>query len=299
MANETELEGGDQVSWNLSGGAPGGTVTEKVTEGELATETQRGNTVEKNANPENPALRMETSVNDVVKHESEVTVGSKAAESSNKMEKKESGDIASKEKGNALEGKGPEGKEVGEETWAQDPEGTEDEGDEKVEEHASGEEVREKNAELDKNEVNAAGKKVEKDGNAASREAEAETERKDADQKDVGPNDAEHKSDREMDSEQEGAKQKENDAEDKTPEQKDAEKKGTGKKPAEKKGADGEVAAHGEQALAETNTEAPAQRAKPQPNEKKRKAASVCDGENEEALQDEHTAKRVKRQSIS
>merc|ERR1711939_501804 len=44
-----EPEKGDKVSWNWGGGAPGGTVTEKKTEGEVSITSKKGNKVKKNA----------------------------------------------------------------------------------------------------------------------------------------------------------------------------------------------------------------------------------------------------------
>lgn len=66
------------MSWNWGGGAPGGTVAETKTEGELAITTKRGNKVKKNAEPDNPAVRIERSGNDVVKKASELNVEEKA-----------------------------------------------------------------------------------------------------------------------------------------------------------------------------------------------------------------------------
>ncbi|KAK3044767.1 hypothetical protein LTS18_000410, partial [Coniosporium uncinatum] len=52
---EDKIEKGDQVSWNWGGGAPGGEVAEVAKEGEIAIESERGNTIKKNADPEDPA----------------------------------------------------------------------------------------------------------------------------------------------------------------------------------------------------------------------------------------------------
>ena len=50
-----------------------------MTEGEIAIKTKRGNTVKKNAEPDNPAVHIERSGNDVVKRASELTVEQKAS----------------------------------------------------------------------------------------------------------------------------------------------------------------------------------------------------------------------------
>ncbi|KAK3687779.1 hypothetical protein B0T22DRAFT_458001 [Podospora appendiculata] len=79
MAEQSEPEVGDKVSWNWGNGHPAGTVAEVAHEGDLSIKTQRGNTVTKNADPDNPAVRVERSANDVVKRASELTVDQKGA----------------------------------------------------------------------------------------------------------------------------------------------------------------------------------------------------------------------------
>ncbi|KAK5464914.1 hypothetical protein LTS15_001477 [Exophiala xenobiotica] len=95
MASD-EPEKGDKVSWNWGGGAPGGTVAEKKTEGEVSITTKKGNKVKKNAEPDNPAVRIERSGNDVVKKASELNVEEKANGSGDKRkhddEAEENGD---------------------------------------------------------------------------------------------------------------------------------------------------------------------------------------------------------------
>ncbi|RYP32602.1 hypothetical protein DL767_005107 [Monosporascus sp. MG133] len=73
LMTDTEPEKGDKVSWKWGSGAPEGTVAERKDEGEITIKTQRGNTVKKNADPDNPAVRIERSGNDVVKRASELT----------------------------------------------------------------------------------------------------------------------------------------------------------------------------------------------------------------------------------
>jgi hypothetical protein len=66
------------VTWNWGSGQPGGTVAETKKEGELAITSKRGNKVKKNADPSNPAVRVERSGNDVVKRASELNIEEKA-----------------------------------------------------------------------------------------------------------------------------------------------------------------------------------------------------------------------------
>ncbi|KAM7188170.1 hypothetical protein V8F20_010666 [Naviculisporaceae sp. PSN 640] len=66
---------GDQVQWKWGSGHPQGTVSQTASTGDITIETQRGNTVKKNADPENPALLItRESGQDVVKRASEVEV---------------------------------------------------------------------------------------------------------------------------------------------------------------------------------------------------------------------------------
>ncbi|KAI8631523.1 hypothetical protein F5Y19DRAFT_424074 [Xylariaceae sp. FL1651] len=83
MATKTP-EKGDKVSWNWGGGAPGGKVAETKDKGEIAIKSKRGNTIKKNASPDNPAVHVERSGNDVVKRASELTVEEKASDNKNK-----------------------------------------------------------------------------------------------------------------------------------------------------------------------------------------------------------------------
>ncbi|CAD0108280.1 unnamed protein product [Aureobasidium uvarum] len=62
------------VSWQWSGSRPGGKVAEIAKEGELSIETKNGNTVKKNADPEDPAVKISRSGNDVVKRAHELDV---------------------------------------------------------------------------------------------------------------------------------------------------------------------------------------------------------------------------------
>ncbi|MCJ1371460.1 hypothetical protein MMC20_002677 [Loxospora ochrophaea] len=66
------------VSWSWGGGQPSGEVAEKKTEGEVAIKSKRGNTIKKNADPENPAVHVTRSGQDVVKKSSELEVEEKA-----------------------------------------------------------------------------------------------------------------------------------------------------------------------------------------------------------------------------
>ncbi|KAI5919325.1 hypothetical protein F4810DRAFT_687600 [Camillea tinctor] len=108
-------EKGDKVSWNWGGGAPGGTVVEKKTEGEVAIKSKKGNTIKKNAEPDNPAVHIARSGNDVVKKASELTVEEKNAESQNNKKRKankEESKESSEEEGSDVHTLNEDGKEV-------------------------------------------------------------------------------------------------------------------------------------------------------------------------------------------
>jgi len=83
------------VAWQWGGGKPGGVASEVATEGELTMETKNGNEVKKNAEPENPAVRVERSGHDVVKRASELEVQEKGDKSS---DEKKDGEEKSEEK---------------------------------------------------------------------------------------------------------------------------------------------------------------------------------------------------------
>ena len=65
------------VSWNWGSGQPGGEVAEVKDQGEIAIESKKGNTIKKNASPDNPAVHVERSGNDVVKRASELQIDEK------------------------------------------------------------------------------------------------------------------------------------------------------------------------------------------------------------------------------
>ncbi len=94
------------VSWNWSGGQPGGKVVETKDEGEIAIKSKRGNTIKKNASPSNPAVHIGRSGNDVVKRASELMVDEKASGSGSGEKKSKS--PAPKENG---DGKGDKKRE--------------------------------------------------------------------------------------------------------------------------------------------------------------------------------------------
>ncbi|KAI9832933.1 MAG: hypothetical protein M1819_003963 [Sarea resinae] len=74
---DKDIQKGDQVSWQWSSGRPGGTAAEIATEGEIAIQSKRGNTIKKNADADNPAVHIERPGNDVVKRASELDVEEK------------------------------------------------------------------------------------------------------------------------------------------------------------------------------------------------------------------------------
>ena len=90
------------VSWNWGSGAPGGTVAEKKTEGEIAIKSKRGNTIKKKAEPNNPAVHIERSGNDVVKKASELNIekkggGGSGGKKTKEGEKDDAGTVENKE----------------------------------------------------------------------------------------------------------------------------------------------------------------------------------------------------------
>ncbi|KAL5114278.1 hypothetical protein ACEQ8H_007847 [Pleosporales sp. CAS-2024a] len=75
---QSEIQKGDEVSWNWGSGKPSGTVAEVKEKGEIAIESNRGNTIKKNASPDNPAVHVERSGNDVIKRANELNIEDKA-----------------------------------------------------------------------------------------------------------------------------------------------------------------------------------------------------------------------------
>ncbi|KAI6884115.1 hypothetical protein KC363_g330 [Hortaea werneckii] len=71
---DKEIKEGDGVSWQWSGGRPGGVASEVKEQGEMTMETKRGNEVKKNAEPDNPAVKVDREGHDVVKKASELEV---------------------------------------------------------------------------------------------------------------------------------------------------------------------------------------------------------------------------------
>ncbi|KAF2135394.1 uncharacterized protein K452DRAFT_213489, partial [Aplosporella prunicola CBS 121167] len=60
------------VSWNWGSNNPSGAVAEVAKEGDIAIESNKGNTINKSAEPENPAVHIERPGNDVVKNASDL-----------------------------------------------------------------------------------------------------------------------------------------------------------------------------------------------------------------------------------
>ncbi|KAM3421730.1 hypothetical protein BST61_g2110 [Cercospora zeina] len=71
---DNEIKEGDSVSWQWSGSRPGGTVAEVKEQGKAEITTKNDNVVSKNAEPDNPAVVIERSGNNVVKKASELDV---------------------------------------------------------------------------------------------------------------------------------------------------------------------------------------------------------------------------------
>ncbi|KAF3917735.1 hypothetical protein ABW20_dc0101161 [Dactylellina cionopaga] len=68
----TDLNPGDQAQWKWGNGHPTGTVAEVQEHGSLSVQSDKGNTITRNADPSNPAVRIEREGNDVVKRASEL-----------------------------------------------------------------------------------------------------------------------------------------------------------------------------------------------------------------------------------
>ncbi|OCK80046.1 hypothetical protein K432DRAFT_393367 [Lepidopterella palustris CBS 459.81] len=75
---DKEVKDGDQVSWQSGSGRPSGEVAEVKDHGDLSIQSNNGNTVEKNADPEDPAVHAAPEGDNVVKRVDELTVEEKA-----------------------------------------------------------------------------------------------------------------------------------------------------------------------------------------------------------------------------
>ncbi|KAF2814209.1 uncharacterized protein BDZ99DRAFT_354724, partial [Mytilinidion resinicola] len=61
-------------SWQWGGSKPSGTVAEVKEHGDLSIQSNKGNTITKNASPDDPAVHLAREGNDVVKRAHELTV---------------------------------------------------------------------------------------------------------------------------------------------------------------------------------------------------------------------------------
>ena len=77
------------ASWNWNGSTPSGTVAEKKTEGEASVTSKRGNVIKKAAKPDDPAIALSRSGNDVVKNQSELEVEEKHPDNVNGAKSKQ------------------------------------------------------------------------------------------------------------------------------------------------------------------------------------------------------------------
>ncbi|XTI84672.1 hypothetical protein V2W45_1369663 [Cenococcum geophilum] len=68
------IKEGDQVSWQWSGSRPSSEVAEVKEHGELSIQSNKGNTIKKNADPEDPAVHIAREGNDAVKRAREIEV---------------------------------------------------------------------------------------------------------------------------------------------------------------------------------------------------------------------------------
>merc|ERR1711939_1133825 len=119
---DKEIKEGDEVSWQWSGGRPGGVASEVKEQGEITMETKRGNEVKKNAEPDNPAVKVDREGHDVVKKASELEV---EEEGPNHKEDGEKQDDKKDEEKNAADGeekKDSEEPQTGEKRKADDEE---------------------------------------------------------------------------------------------------------------------------------------------------------------------------------
>ena len=67
------------VSWQHGSSHPSGQLAEKATTGDLSIQSKRGNTITKSAKPDDPAVHLARSGNDVVKNQSELQVDEKTS----------------------------------------------------------------------------------------------------------------------------------------------------------------------------------------------------------------------------
>merc|ERR1712054_165567 len=129
---DKEIKEGDEVSWQWSGGRPGGVASEVKEQGEITMETKRGNEVKKNAEPDNPAVKVDREGHDVVKKASELEVeeeGPNKKEEENKDEEKKEGEDKKDEDKNEADGeekKDSEEPQTGEKRTADDEEKKDD-----------------------------------------------------------------------------------------------------------------------------------------------------------------------------
>ncbi|KAI1123132.1 hypothetical protein F5Y10DRAFT_252441 [Nemania abortiva] len=124
MTTAAKPETGDKVSWKWGGGAPGGTVAETKDKGEIAIKSKRGNTIKKNASPDNPAVHVKRSGNDVVKRASELTVEKKGS-SNGKNGSKRKADSQENEDEDEGENEGEEDSDAAEDPHTINKEGKE------------------------------------------------------------------------------------------------------------------------------------------------------------------------------
>ncbi|KAI9759804.1 MAG: hypothetical protein M4579_002103 [Chaenotheca gracillima] len=104
---DKNIKEGDEVSWQWSGGRPGGKAAKVKGEGEIAIKSKRGNTIKKNASPDNPAVHISRPGNDVVKRATELDKDADGGEGE--------GDEAGEEKSNGVKSASPaEEKKAGE-----------------------------------------------------------------------------------------------------------------------------------------------------------------------------------------
>ncbi|WWC71677.1 uncharacterized protein I206_105635 [Kwoniella pini CBS 10737] len=68
----SNLNKGDEVSWNWGSGQPSGKVSDIIEEGKAEVKSKKGNTISKNSSKDDPAIIIERSGNNVVKRAHEL-----------------------------------------------------------------------------------------------------------------------------------------------------------------------------------------------------------------------------------
>ncbi|KAK5661162.1 hypothetical protein OQA88_11053 [Cercophora sp. LCS_1] len=263
---------GDEVSWEWGAGHPSGTVAETSTTDPITIETKRGNTVSKNADESNPAVRIEQDGgNEVVKRAAEVTVEEQAGGEGHKRGQGEQSEKGQKDEGKQTagekqaSGKKASGKQTGGKQESGEKEGVE-------EEDAEGEDD---------------GEYLEDPEGTEDEEAEAEDYETGASEEVEGAGEKEKASDKVEKKGKSGGKDNNGEAGDVNGKTKSNDAKDMPPPPSKKV----EEVSPDAAAPAEAQVETPA-------GGRKRKAASVSENKIKEIIEEENPGKRTKHSSI-